>query len=119
MAQITTSFPMFQLTAAWQELNQAALKATPAVRIPEADPEVGGRCVDIILGSRYLKYYPVLEFSLPSGLSVYRAKLQSASGCQAVLGGPYSAWFEVANKTQHMSPRVYLTSGLGMWSSVG
>ena len=65
--------------------------------------------MDVILGFRYLKYYPELVFSLPSGLAVYRAKLKSASGRQAILGGPHATWTAAAEKTQHMNPRVYLT----------
>jgi hypothetical protein len=115
MAHITTTFPMFQLTEAWCDLNRTAMACNPKVYLPEADAEIGGRSVDIILGSRYLKYYPTLVFTLPSGLSVYRAKFRSASGRQAVLGGPHAAWFEAASKAQHMNPRVYLTMEARAW----
>ena len=81
----------------------------------QADLVVGGRCVDIILGIRYLKYYPDLVYSLPSGLAVYKARLKSASGCQAVLGGPHAAWTRAAEQTQHMNPRVYFTKEARAW----
>jgi hypothetical protein len=115
MAHITSTFPFYQLNEAWEELNMAAMQMHPKITIPKADAEVGGRSVDIILGSRYLKYYPELVLDLPSGLSVYKARLKSASGCQAVLGGPHMAWFEAATKAQHMNPRAYLTSEARAW----
>ena len=39
------------------------------------DPIVGGGGVDVIIGIKYLKHYTTFLFSLPSGLSVYKAKL--------------------------------------------
>ena len=71
--------------------------------------------MDLILGIRYLKYYPELVYSLPSGLAVYKARLKSASGCQAVLGGPHAAWTMAAEQTQHMNPRVYFTNEARAW----
>ena len=71
--------------------------------------------MDVIIGGKYFKYFPQLVFSLPSGLAVYRAKLLSASGRQAVLGGPHAAWTMAVEKTQHMNPRVYLTMEARAW----
>jgi hypothetical protein len=115
MARITAAFPVFQLTAAWLELQQAATRADSTLKLPAVDAEIGGQCVDVILGAKYFKYYPELVFSLPSGLAVYRAKLRSASGCQAVLGGPHAAWTLAAEQTQHMNPRAYLTMEARAW----
>ena len=111
MPNIMSPFPAFQRTAAWNELQDAAFKEDRAISIPDVDQEIGGQCVDVIIGAKYFKYFPQLVFSLPSGLAVYRAKLLSASGHQAVLGGPHAAWTMAMEKTQHMNPRVYLTMG--------
>ena len=114
MNNITAEFPLVQLAEAWRELQQAA-GANTEMRSLTADAVVGGQPVDIILGIRYLKYYPQLVYSLPSGLAVYRARLKSASGCQAVLGGPHAAWTVAANQAQLMNPRVYLTAETRAW----
>jgi hypothetical protein len=71
--------------------------------------------VDVIIGIKYLKHYPSFLFSLPSGLSVYKAKLLSASGCQAVLAGPHEVWKKVYDQTQLMNPKVYLTCEARAW----
>jgi hypothetical protein len=63
----------------------------------------------VIIGIKYLKHYPELLLTLPSGLSVYKAKLLSANGNQAVLGGPHAA------QAQLISPRLYLTSEARAW----
>ena len=115
MPNITAEFPLVQLAEAWKELQLAAAKDNKKVPYMKADSEVGGQCVDIILGIKYLKYYPELVFSLPSGLSVYKARLKSASGCQAILGGPHAAWTAASSRAQHMNPRVYLTAEARAW----
>ena len=115
MPRITAEFPLVQLSEAFMEIQAAAMAAGGWDNRLKADQVVGGRCVDIILGIRYLKYYPELVYSLPSGLAVYKARLKSASGCQAVLGGPHAAWTMAAEQTQHMNPRVYFTNEARAW----
>ena len=115
MAHITAEFPLVQLATAWQDLQQELARDGRRSRHLEVDDAVGGQCVDIILGVKYLKYFPELVLSLPSGLAVYKARLRSASGRQAVLGGPHAAWAAAAGQAQHMNPRVYLTSEARAW----
>jgi hypothetical protein len=115
MPHITTPFPVYQLQRAWEDLQKQAYKADKSLTLPSVDVEVGGSGVDVILGIKYLKYYPELVYSLPSGLAVYKAKLKSASGCQAVLGGPHAVWSAAAEKAQHMNPRAYLTAEARAW----
>jgi len=114
MPTITTAFPYVKLTEAWEELAAAATKK--GIRnVPTIDDDIGGTPVDVILGIRYLKYYPKLVFSLPSGLGVYRAQFKSASGHQAVLGGPHAAWSMATEAAGHMSARAYLTQEARAW----
>lgn len=114
MPNITADFPLVNIMQAWQEIQQA-VGNNGQLRGIAADPVVGGRPVDVILGIKYLKYFPQLVFSLPSGLAVFKAKFKSASGCQAVLGGPHAAWSHAADQSQLMNPRVYLTSEARAW----
>jgi hypothetical protein len=91
-------------------VKETARREQPRLSIPNIDAEVGGQEVDILLGIRYLKYFPKLLFTLPSGLQVYRAVLKSESGNQAILGGPHKAWNHMISLAQHMNPRAYLTA---------
>ena len=115
MPNVTAEFPLVQLAEAWEELVGAATRAGQPLKDISIDGEIGGRCVDIILGIRYNKYFPELAFSLPSGLSVYKGKLKSASGHQAILGGPHKAWTAAAASSRHMNPRVYFTMEARAW----
>ena len=119
MPSITSVFPLVQLTEAWEELQVEAMKTNKALKLPKVDKEVGGTPVDILVGIKYLKYFPTLVFSLPSGLAVYRARFQSASGHQAVLGGPHAAWSWAAERAGHMNPRAFLTSEARAWCVEG
>ena len=114
MPVITSIFPAIQLQQAWNDLATAA-SGKCQLPLPSADDTIGGSAVDLILGVRYLKYFPTLVFSLPSGLSVYRAKFRSYSGNQAVLGGPHAAWQGAAAAAEHMNPRAYFTSEARAW----
>ena len=115
MPYITSELPILELQQAWEELQQEALKIDRKTYLPKVDRYVGGTGVDVIIGIKYLKHYPTFLFSLPSGLSVYKAKLLSASGCQAVLAGPHEVWKKVYDQTQHMNPKVYLSCEARAW----
>jgi hypothetical protein len=65
---------------AWKDMKETTR------RVPR------GQGVDILLGIRYLKYFPKQLFMLPSGLQVYRAVLKFKSGNQAIMGVPHKAW---------------------------
>ena len=111
MPCITTPFPLVQLQEAWNDLAAAA----GSQQLPRADKCIGGGAVDVIIGIKYLKYFPVLVFSLPSGLAIYRARFNSHSSNQAVLGGPHAAWSAAASTAGHMNPRAYLSSEARAW----
>jgi hypothetical protein len=54
MAHATTPFPLMKLKEAWKHMKETAR------RVPR------GQEVDILLGVRYLKYFPKQLFTLPS-----------------------------------------------------
>ena len=59
---------------------KARVAAAGGLQLPQVDSTIGGEAVDVIIGIKYLKYFPVLVFSLPSGLAIYRARFNSYSG---------------------------------------
>ena len=115
MPHITVPFPAYELAEAWEEVQATVSKQKRKVTLPQIDEKVGGRSVDVLIGIQYLKYFPEPLLTLPSGLQVYRAKIKSASGRQAVLGGPHESWLRAVSQTQHMTPKVYLTSEAQAW----
>jgi hypothetical protein len=115
MPHVTTPFPIIKLMEAWEDAQAHAKIHRPGLALPSIDKEVGGGPVDILLGIKYLQYFPKLVYSLPSGLQVYRAVFRSASNNQAVLGGPHAAWSRMVEMTQHMNPRAYLSAEVRAW----
>ena len=115
MPHVTTPFPLVKLKEAWQDVCDHAKNVQPNLCLPTIDAEVGGREVDILLGIKYVKYFPRLVYSLPGGLQIYRAVLKSDSPNQAVLGGPHKAWSRMLEMAQHMNPRAYLTAEARAW----
>ncbi len=83
---------MLQLQQAWDELQAEAWREDKRFNLPKVDARISGTGVDVIIGIKYLKHYPELLLTRPSGLCIYKAKLLSASGNQAVLCGPHAAW---------------------------
>ncbi len=84
---VTSELPMLQLQQAWDELQAEAWREDKRFNLPKVDGRISGTGVDVIIGIKYLKHYPELLLTGPSGLCIYKAKLLSASGNQAVLGG--------------------------------
>ena len=69
----------------------------------------GGAPIDLLLGIKYLSYYPKLVLTLPGGLCVYKTQFATPSGNLAVLGGPYKAWGHALKMACHFSPKVFFT----------
>ena len=94
--RITGKFPMFKLDQAAKEIKADAPqnKELQNLKVP---PAVGGE-VDCLLGIKYLKCHPVLVHSLASGLSIYRVRLASDDGFNAVIGGPHESFNFLAGK---------------------
>jgi len=115
MPHITEPFPAYDLLEAWEDVQDMMSKQKKKMTLPEIDDKVGGREVDVLIGIQYLRYFPEPILTLPSGLQVYKARVKSASGRQAVLGGPHESWLRAVSQTQHMTPRVYFTSEAQAW----
>ena len=95
--KITGTFPTFNLTEVEKELKTSAPnnKELQTLKVP---PSVGGE-VDCLLGIRYQNCHPVLVHSLDSGLSIFRVRLASHDGFNAVIGGPHKAFDYLAGKS--------------------
>ena len=110
MPEITSPFPVWDLSEAYKDLEdgygEAAANIEPLPKVPK---RIGGRTVDVMIGSRYLKYFPVLIFSLPSGLSIFKSCFRSSDGSRGILGGPHKAWAEANAAANVMGYRTYLT----------
>ena len=108
MDEISTPFPVWRVHHAWSHLNDEYTKQVAESQpLPEVEREIGGSPVDIILGVKYSKLFPLPLFHLPSGLSISRSALKGYKGKQGVLSGPYHAWGPAMSAMQHCSIAVY------------
>ena len=108
---LTCPFPVWKLNDAFAELEQAYLEEYPhGEPLPSVPDQIGGRPVDIMLGIRYIVYFPKLIFNLPHGLGVYKSVFKGTGGHQGVLGGPHQAWLEAVEASNFMGASAYLSS---------
>ena len=111
MEDITADFPVWRLHLAWTHLNMAYKKNFPnGPPLPEVEYELGGCPVDLMLGSKYLKLFPIPLFVLPSGLTISRSIIKGYSGKQGVIAGPFSAWGPALDAMNHFNLASYFTA---------
>ena len=125
--KVSTEFPEWSLQEAWDQLNQGYRADGQTADLPAADSCIGGRDVDIMIGMKYMKYYPRLLYSLPNGLSVFKAMIKGGKGNQAVLGGTSPLWKSAMKSAHSMGPAAYFVAEMrayrhhcdSLWNSVG
>ena len=88
---ITGQMPMYPLNTQVKEDIEKAYKNSGGdiSSLPSLPKMVGGE-VDIMIGSKYLRYYPKEVFSLPSGLTIYQSMFKNSDGGgRGVICGPH------------------------------
>ena len=94
--KITHDFPMYPIEGrVVNDIMQACDSAGfDKSKLPKF-AKVAGGSVDLMLGSKYLRYHPKEVFQLLSGLTVFRSQFVDSSGCTGVIGGPHALWSEI------------------------
>ena len=92
MDEITGDFPLWDIERAWPEIFSEFSKHFPGQELPDHPARLGGRPVDIMVGIRYIKHFPKLLFTLPSGLALYESQIAASDGKNLVFGGPHPSW---------------------------
>ena len=94
MKNITSTFPRWELREAWNMVNdEYTKKACGQDDLPRVANYIGGKPVDIMIGIRYLQYFPELVYTHSSGLQLLKSRFHSDPGFPGVLAGP-SEWFK-------------------------
>ena len=110
MPEITTPFPVYPLMAAFEELQTNYKKDHPQGRtLPLVPKQIGGSSVAIMMGIRYVRYFPKLLYHLNCGLGIYEAQFKTPDGNLGVLGGPHKSWTDVYKSSQLMTPVIFFT----------
>ncbi len=86
---ITETFPSYPLKEIKKDIDAAFVQGGGEVgKLPMLLSEVGGD-TDFMVGAKYLKHFPDLEFKLPSGLCIYVSQFFNEDGSTGVIGGPH------------------------------
>ena len=94
--QITAKFPMYPLQTQVQKdiIDNYKLAGKDPHELPRLPKYVGGE-TDLMIGIKYLKYFPEFVFSLPTGLSIYNSHFVSPDGSRGVVGGPHQVFTQI------------------------
>ena len=107
MPEVTTSFPIWETTQATHDLERSYRLHYPAgPQLPVVPKSIGGCAIDIMLGIRYLRWFPQLIFMSDCGLSVYSSPFLCPEGENGVLAGPHRSWRHMVDAT-HSVVRIY------------
>ena len=111
MKKVTTPMPVWELKEAFKQITDEYNNVNPGgPPLPQCADQVGGQCVDIMVGIRYNRYFPELLYTLPGGLGIYQSRFACPEGNTCVLGGPHEAWRNAKDFAATMGPRSYLTA---------
>ena len=113
MPHVTTRFPLWHISLAWTEIQKEYNSLMPGGEIlPPAPARIGGEEVDIMIGIRYMKYFPVLLCTLPCGLGIHRSLIAAPRGEITVLGGPHPAWRNATDLVGFLGVTSFFTAEL-------
>ena len=93
--KITSEFPTYPLS----DVESDCKKWSEGVvmDLPRLPASVGGE-TDILIGSKYLRYFPKIVFEHITGLGVYLSKFQSHDGSRGVVNGPHPRFSEIESE---------------------
>ena len=91
--KVTGSFPEFSLKTVEKDIQEHYRKfgKCPDGKLPRLPGKVGGE-TDIMIGIKYLKYFPKEIHKLPNGLTIYEAMFKNCDGSLGVVAGPHQSF---------------------------
>ena len=90
---ITGVFPMYELTNVENDIRNRCLEGGEPEfsSLPKLPKKVGGD-TDILIGSKYLRYFPREIHKFESGLTICESVFSSSDGTRGIVGGPHEEW---------------------------
>ena len=98
IVEITEKFPTYTLNTDFERDIRNAYKKSvfDPKNLPRLPESLGGRA-DVMIGIKYLRYFPKEVFQLPSGLTLYSSPFMNVDGSYGVVGGSHEL-FTAMNK---------------------
>ena len=110
MDNITTSFPSWDIEKGWSEIYAEFTRSFPGATLPNHASKLGGKGVQIMIGIRYIRYFPKLLFTLPSGLAIFESRIAAPNGETLVLAGPHNSWNYASSQANLHSAHVFFSN---------
>ena len=94
--QVTSKFPMYALHDQVQKdiIKNYKLASKDPKSLPRLPGFVGGE-TDLMVGVKYLKYFPECVCRLPTGLTFYKSQFVSPDGSRGGVGGPHQVFKQI------------------------
>lgn len=91
LPKITTTFPTYDLSKVEKDIKQICSVSYPEIasQLPKLSRFVGSD-TDILLGSKFKKYFPKSIVKFESGLEISESFFVSSDGSRGVVSGPHS-----------------------------
>ena len=71
--------------------------------LPKLPSSIKGGDVDLLIGSKYLRYFPVCIHKFDTGLGIYESVFKSTDGTRGVLNGPHKYFETLGNENAHIA----------------
>ena len=90
--KVTGKFPVFSLETVENDIKVHYQNGgQDPDDLPCLPGKVGGE-TDIMIGIKYLKYFPKEIHKLPNGLTIYEAMFENSDGSLGVVAGPHPSF---------------------------
>ena len=95
--KITSRFPVYDLKKVESDLRTWCSDDHSCKFLPKLSAKVGGD-TDILIGSKYLRYFPKIVYEHETGLRIHKSVFKSACGSRGVVEGPHPKFSEIERK---------------------
>ena len=95
--KITSRFPVYDLKKVESDLRTWCTDDNSCKFLPKLSSKVGGD-TDILIGSKYLRYFPKIVYEHETGLRIHKSVFKSACGSRGVVEGPHPKFSEIERK---------------------
>ena len=106
LPKVTGDFPRYNLGDVEKDIRNMCNEIggpTLVSRLPKLPSLIKGGDVDLLVGSKYLRYFPTCIHKFDSGLGIYESVFKSNDGTRGVLNGPHEYFKTRANDNAHIA----------------